>query len=188
MSYDEAMDRYGVDKPDIRFGMELKDVSGVFERLLLQGFRGGDEGKGHHQGALCEGRKLFFAEGDRRAYPLCRDLRRKGFDVGKSGRRWMAISAPEIPYRGRDEGGGRAVWRRAEIDLLLFVADPPKVVHQALGNLRLHLGEKLGLIPKMYTGLSGSSISLFWNMTRRRNVLWLFIILLRPRRMRISPS
>jgi aspartyl-tRNA synthetase len=32
-------------------------------------------------------------------------------------------------------------------DLLLFIADLPKVVHQALGNLRLHLGEKLGLIP-----------------------------------------
>ena len=67
MSYAEAMDRYGVDKPDLRFGMEMKDVSGIFQGSGFKVFKEVLQKRGHHQGPLREGRRFFLTEGDRRA-------------------------------------------------------------------------------------------------------------------------
>ena len=64
LTYDEAMSRYGVDKPDIRFGMELKDVTEPLKGSSFQVFRDAIRRKGHHQGDQCERRKFFFTKGD----------------------------------------------------------------------------------------------------------------------------
>jgi aspartyl-tRNA synthetase len=146
MSYREAMDRYGVDKPDLRFGMEMKDVSGVFEGSGFKVFKE-TLGRGGIIKALCvKGGSSFSRKEIDELAPFVETYGAKGLawaKVGADG--WQSpiqkFLAPEEMRQVESRCGA------AEGDLLLFIADSPKVVCQALGNLRLHLGEKLGLIP-----------------------------------------
>jgi len=149
MSYIEAMERYGVDKPDIRFGMELVDVSGIFRHSNFKVFQE-VLGKGGTVKALC-------VKG-------CTSFSRKEIDelttfvaaYGAKGLLWARVGvdgwqSPVQKYLTPEEMG--EVERKlaaAKDDLLLFIADTSKVANQALGNLRLHLGEKLHLIPDLY--------------------------------------
>ena len=144
MSYEEAMDRYGVDKPDLRFGMELRDVSGIFAGSSFKVFKEVLEKGGIIKALNVKGGGSFSRKEIDELTPVRRDLWSKGFDLGKSGRRTDG-NLPIQKFLTQEEmkAGGGAV-EAVENDLLLFVADPPKVVNQALGNLRLHLGEKLG--------------------------------------------
>jgi aspartyl-tRNA synthetase len=146
MSYADAMDRFGSDRPDRRFGLELRDVSAdlrgsefkVFESVLA----GGGAVKAIDAGA----RDLSRSELD----GLNDVVRRHG---GKAVA-WAHVEA---------DGGWRSPIAKffapealsaatrslaaAEGDLLLFVADEPRVAAEALGGLRLELGRRFGLIP-----------------------------------------
>ena len=147
MSYAEAMDRYGVDKPDIRFGMEMKDVSGVFRGSTFKVFKETLD-KGGIIKALCVkgGSSLSRKEIDELT-PFVETYGAKGLawaKVGSDG--WQSPIRKFLTPEEMKEAETRC--EAAGDDLLLFIADSPRVVHQAMGNLRLHLGEKLGLIPK----------------------------------------
>ena len=146
MSYAEAMDRYGVDKPDIRFGMEMKDVSGVFRGSSFKVFKE-TLNKGGIIKALCvKGGASFSRKEIDELTPFVETYGAKGLAWAKVGRDgWQSpIQKFLTPEEMKEvESRCEAAWN----DLLLFIADSPRVVHQALGNLRLHLGEKLGLIP-----------------------------------------
>jgi len=76
----------------------------------------------------------------------------------------------------------------AENDLLLFVAGPPKMVNQSLANLRLHLGEKLGLIDSNVYQFLWILDFRSWSMTRQKNGLRLFTILSPLPKMKIFPN
>jgi len=146
MPYDEAMERYGSDKPDTRFGMELIHVSDILANSTFKVF----------QGALDSGGKvaLLNVKGE------AANFSRKDIDklteyvkvYGAKGLAWLKIeeSEPKGPiakFLTEEEKDG--LIKRAEAtdgDLLLFVADKTAVVYDSLGALRLHLGKQLELI------------------------------------------
>jgi aspartyl-tRNA synthetase len=147
LTYNEAMDRYGADKPDIRFGMELKDVTEPLSHSSFQVFREAIEGKGLIKAMKVEGGSSFSRKEIDDLTHFVQNFGAKGLISAKvipNG--WQSSIQKFITEEERkrvDDALGAM-----ENDLLLFVAGSPKVVSQSLANLRLHLGEKLGLIPK----------------------------------------
>ncbi len=154
MTWQEAMDRYGSDKPDTRFGMELIDVSEVVKGCEFGVFSGALEAGGSVRGICVPGQgdpgrkqvdklvelaKTYGAKG--LAY-----IQLKSDDTVKSS---FAKFFTEDGLRTLiDAMGGKPG------DLLLFAADQNKVVWDVLGALRLHFGSELGLIdPGQYNFL-----------------------------------
>jgi aspartyl-tRNA synthetase len=143
--YTEAMARYGLDKPDVRFDLELKDVSDI---VAGSGFKVFSEVVG--RGGIV---KALNAKG-------CVDLSRKEIDdlgefVGvyrAKGLAWIKIredawQSPIAKFFNDQEK--RQLADRLDLepgDLVFFVADQAKIANEALGHLRNHLGRKLGLI------------------------------------------
>ncbi len=145
LSYDEAVGRYGLDKPDTRFGFELDDISTIVEG---SGFRVFSEAV--KNGGIV---KALNAKG-------CSDFSRKEIDdlidfvsvYRAKGMAWIKVKENEwqspITKFFTDEEK-QALAKRIGMqagDLVFFVADQPKVVNESLGYLRNHLGAKLGLI------------------------------------------
>jgi aspartyl-tRNA synthetase len=147
LTWQDAMDRYGSDKPDIRFGLELKDFTPALRQCKAKVFAGAIEKGGVVKG-LC--------------VPNGGDLSRKDLDdltpfvatFGAKGVAWTKVTeqawqSPIAKFLGPSEQAEveRIAGARAG-DVILFSADTTKIVHDALGNLRLHLGDKLRLIPE----------------------------------------
>ncbi len=144
LTYGEAIERFGKDNPDLRFGMELVEISdlvadsgfGVFSRAIAGG--------GQVKGIRAEGLTSYS---------------RKQLDElagfvqthGAKGLAWLAVGEDGVRSsftKFLDDETVAAIIERMEGrvgDLLLFVADQPKIVAEALGRLRVELGDRLGL-------------------------------------------
>jgi aspartyl-tRNA synthetase len=147
LTYDEAMNRYGADKPDIRFGMELGDVTEPLRTSSFQVFRDAIEGKGVIKAINVKGGSSFSRKEIDDFTHFVQNFGAKGLISAKVIQNgWQSSIQKFITEEERRAVGG--VLSSTENDLLLFVAGSPKVVNQSLANLRLHLGERLGLIPK----------------------------------------
>jgi len=147
LTYDEAMNRYGADKPDIRFGMELKDVTEPLRNSSFQVFKDAIEGKGVIKAINVKGGSSFSRKQIDELTHFVYAYGAKGLMSAKIVQNgWQSSIQKFITEAERKAVDD--VLKASENDLLLFVAGPPKVVNQSLANLRLHLGEKLGLIPK----------------------------------------
>lgn len=148
MTWQEAMDRFGSDKPDLRFGMELKNVSEVVKGCEFAVFKGALENGGSVRGinaqgqghmprkkidALVEYAKGFGARG--LAYVAISE----GGTVKSSFAKFMKEEEMTALISAMDGKPG---------DLLLFAADRNKVVFDVLGNLRLELARQLDLLKK----------------------------------------
>ncbi|MGQ9780316.1 MAG: aspartate--tRNA ligase [Bacillota bacterium] len=145
LTYAEAMARFGSDKPDLRFGLELCDLTGllagsefnVFARTAAAG--GVIKGLRVPGGSRCSRRELD-------------ELAAVATAQGAAGLSHLAFTAegPKSPLakflRPEEIEGLRARTGAQEGDLVLMVADRPAVAAQALGALRLELGRRLGLI------------------------------------------
>lgn len=145
LTYQEAMDRFGSDKPDLRFGLELKDVTSIVAKCGFKVFSSVVEKGGQVKGLNAKG---------------CAHYSRKEIDeltkiaavYGAKGLAWMAITpegikSPIAKFFTEEELAALKEKLEAETgDLLLFVADTPQVVAAALGNLRLEFGKRLNLI------------------------------------------
>ena len=145
MSYAEAVDRFGLDKPDIRFDLELKNISDIVKDSSFKLFANVVK-----QGGIV---KALNAKG-------CIHFSRKEIDdftafvsVYKAkGLAWIKVreetwQSPIAKFFSDEEKA--ALTERLGVapgDLLFFVADQSKIANEALGHLRNHLGEKLGLI------------------------------------------
>jgi aspartyl-tRNA synthetase len=145
LTYAEAVGRFGLDKPDVRFGLELKDVSDIVARSGFKVFSSVVE-----KGGIV---KALNAKG-------CIDMSRKDIDdltgfvsvYRAIGLAWIKVredswQSPIAKYFSDEEKA--ALTRRIEMepgDLVFFVADQPRIANEALGHLRNHLGRKLGLI------------------------------------------
>jgi aspartyl-tRNA synthetase len=147
LAYNEAMNRYGADKPDIRFGMELRDVTEILRGSSFTVFRDVLEAKGIIKAINVKGGGGFSRKEIDDLTHFVYAYGAKGLisvKVGKSG--WQSSIQKFIKEEERKAVD--TALNAMENDLILFVAGSPKVVNQSLANLRLHLGEKLGLIPK----------------------------------------
>jgi len=145
LTYDEAVGRYGLDKPDTRFGFELKDVSDIVAGSDFKVFA--DAVK---KGGIV---KALNAKG-------CIDFSRKEIDdlidfvavYRAKGMAWIKVKendwqSPIVKFFSDKEK--QALAERIEMapgDLVFFVADQPKIVNESLGHLRNQLGKSLGLI------------------------------------------
>ncbi len=147
MTYREAMSRFGSDKPDIRFDMQLKDIKGLVTGSGFKVFDAVAESGGEIKALLvkdCAGysRKQIS------------DLETIARSYGAKGLAWMKKSAdglasPILKFIGEDRA--EAVFEAVEGgegDLVLIVADTFEVTCTSLGALRTHLGQALGLIPE----------------------------------------
>jgi aspartyl-tRNA synthetase len=145
MRYDEAMARYGVDKPDVRFGLELVDVSSLVADCGFKVF-----GEAVRAGGLVKG--IRVPGGGAMSRKDLDELPEVGKTFGAKGVAWVKVQADgwQSPIAKFLTDGEKAAIARqfgAEPgDLLLFVADSARVANDALGRLRLHLGRKLDLI------------------------------------------
>ncbi|WKA60044.1 aspartate--tRNA ligase [Planococcus shenhongbingii] len=146
MNYTEAMDRYGSDKPDVRFGLELVNVSDLVENSSFKVFSGAVQNGGQVKLINVKGQAANYSRKDIDA------LGEFAAVYGAKGLAWLKVEAEGIkgPIAKFFEGeAAAALTERAEAeagDLLLFVADSSAVVADALGALRLKFGKELGLI------------------------------------------
>lgn len=145
LSYDEALLKYGLDAPDIRFAMHLIDLGEVFAATEFKVFRSVLDGKGIIKGLnLKGGAQLSRKEID--------DLLAVVQVYGAKGLAWIKVNddgwqSPIVKFFTESEVQALGKEMAAETgDLLLFVADKAAITNEALGRLRLHLGEKMGLI------------------------------------------
>ena len=144
LSWKEAVSRYGTDKPDIRFGLELKDFSSCFQRSQVKVFSGAIWRGGVVKGIIVPGAaNLSRKELD--------ELTHLVGNYGAKGLAWIKVTegewqSPIAKFLSEEERGEiRKVTEAKSGDLIFFLADEAKIVHESLANLRLHLGEKLGL-------------------------------------------
>ena len=148
MTWIEAMNRFGSDKPDLRFGMELKDISEVVKGCGFGVFTGALENGGSVRGINAKGQGA---------------MPRKKIDAlvefaktyGAKGLAYIAINedgtykSSFAKFMTEDEMNNIVAALSGEPgDLLLFAADKNKVVWDTLGALRCHLAEQMGLLDK----------------------------------------
>ena len=148
MTWQEAMDRFGSDKPDLRFGMELQDVSDVVKGCEFAVFKNALENGGSVRGINAEGQGHM----PRKKIDALVEYA-KGF--GAKGLAYVAINedgsfkSSFAKFMTEEEMGALvAAMGGKPGDLLLFAADRNKVVYDVLGNLRLELARQLDLLKK----------------------------------------
>ena len=148
MTYQEAMDRYGVDKPDVRFGMELKDISELVEDSGFKVFTSAVESGGSVRAIVVEGgAEAYTRKKIDKLEAFVKDFKAKGLAWAKV--KEDEIQSPILKFIGDDTMG--AILKKLEAktgDLVLFVADKNDTVYAALGNLRNHIADEMGLIPE----------------------------------------
>lgn len=148
MTYKEAMERFGSDKPDLRFGMELCDVTDVVKDCEFVVFKNAIEAGGSVRGINAEGQGAM----PRKKIDALVDFA-KGY--GAKGLAYIAIHEDGTMKSSfakfmKDEEMQALVEKMngKSGDLLLFAADKSKLVYDVLGALRLEIADQLGLLKK----------------------------------------
>lgn len=179
LTYKEAIDRFGTDKPDLRFGLELKDISDIAKDCEFKVFSEAIKNKGEVKGIAVPGcAKYTRAELDK--------LTEKAKELGAQGLAWIKyekgkFDSPitkffkpkelkEIAKKLSAKGGPRYVGEAKSGDLMVFVADKPKVVATVLGELRNYFGRVLKLAdPSILAFAWVTDYPLFaWNEEEKR--------------------
>ncbi len=152
MSYAEAMERYGSDKPDIRFGMEIVDIGNTVKNCGFRVFRGAIEAGGKVCAIVAPGCSDFSRQQIKDLEDVVKSFGAAGLmsvAVSCSGEGEQTLSSQLSKFLTEDELRGIVKVTAAENgDLILIVAGAKNVVLESLGRLRLHLGDKLDLIPQ----------------------------------------
>ena len=148
MTWQEAMDRFGSDKPDLRFGMELKDVSEVVKGCGFGVFTGALENGGSVRGINAKGQGAMPRKKIDALVKTAKDFGAKGLaylcinedgSYKSSFAKFMTEEELKHLVEAMDGEAG---------DLLLFAADKNKIVWDVLGNLRLEIAKNLDLLKK----------------------------------------
>ena len=145
MTYQEAMDRFGSDKPDVRFGMELVDISEIVKESEFGVFKNAVKNGGSVRGINGKGCGNF----PRRQIDSLGDFAK---DFGAKGLAWLVVEedgsyrSPIAKFFSEDMLAQVVDAMKGEPgDLLLFCADEKDIVYDVLGNLRLELAKRLEL-------------------------------------------
>lgn len=146
MTYEEAMRRYGSDKPDTRFEMELKDVSQLGREMDFKVFKDTVENNGEVKAIVAKGAADNYTRKDMDALTEFVNI------YGAKGLAWVKVvddglSGPIARFFEDSNVATLKDLTQAESgDLVMFVADKPNVVAQSLGALRIKIAKELGLI------------------------------------------
>ena len=149
MPYAEAMDRFGSDKPDLRFGVELKDLSDIVKNSSFNAFSSTVQNGGLVKAVVAPNANEKFS---RKVISEYEEYVKTYF--GAKGLAYIkltadGISSPIAKFLSEEEM--KAIIEKTEAktgDVIFIVADKKKVVHSALGALRLRIGKDLELINK----------------------------------------
>lgn len=148
MTWQEAMDRYGSDKPDVRFGMELHDVTEVVKDCEFVVFKGAIENGGSVRGINAKGQGSMPRKKIDKLVSFAKDYGAKGLayvaiqedgTVKSSFSKFMKDEEMDALIQAMEGENG---------DLLLFAADKNKVVWDVLGALRMELARQMELLDK----------------------------------------
>ena len=149
MTYTEAMDDYGIDRPDLRFDMKLKNISSIAEKSTFQVFKSTVEKGGIVKG-LCASGAGSYSRSD-----IEKGLTSFVADYGARGLAWFKVAEEDGKLELKSniakffDDSQRAeiidIFGAKDGDLLLFVADKESVVNKALAPLRVKLGKDLNL-------------------------------------------
>jgi aspartyl-tRNA synthetase len=146
MNYDEAIARFGSDKPDVRFGLELVDLSATVKDSEFKVFAQAIESGGQVKGINVKGAADNYSRKDMDALGEFAGV------YGAKGLAWLKVDAEGLKgpiakfFEGEAATNLISTLEASEGDLLLFVADKKSVVADTLGALRLKLGKELELI------------------------------------------
>ncbi|MBM9521051.1 aspartate--tRNA ligase [Desulforhopalus vacuolatus] len=148
ITYADAMNRFGTDRPDMRFGMELVDLSEIAASCGFKVFRGVADSGGAVRAINAKGCSTFSRK-------ELDDLTGWVTQFGAKGLAWVKMKAggewqsPIAKFFTDEERETIATALNAEEgDLLFFGADSQKIVYQVLGELRLEVARRLGLLKK----------------------------------------
>lgn len=146
ITHKEAMERFGSDKPDTRFGLELFDVTDIMQASTFEAFKGVIADGGTVRAIRIPG----VANYSRKDMD---DVRNLAISFGAKGLAWVTymedgeVKSPVFKFLNEEQIAELQTRSGAEKgDIVFFVADKPKVVFDVLGRFRLHFGKKLGLI------------------------------------------
>ncbi len=145
LTYKDAMEKYGSDKPDLRFGMEIKDISSIVKDAEFKVFKDALEIKGSVRALCVKGGSSMGRKDIDRLGEFVKTYKAKGLA-------WISLKDEEIKspiskFLSEDELNGiiESVEGKSG-DLILIVADKNSVVFQALGALRLEIAKKLEIL------------------------------------------
>ena len=148
MTWQEAMDRFGSDKPDIRFGMELTDVSEVVKDCEFAVFKGTLENGGSVRGINAKGQGAMPRKKIDKLVEFAKGYGAKGLAyiaIGQDG----TVKSSFAKFMKEEEMTALIQAMKGENgDLLLFAADKTKLVWDVLGALRLELAKQMELLDK----------------------------------------
>ncbi len=146
ISWQEAMDRFGSDKPDARFELELFDIADILNESTFEPVK-----ETLAKGGIAKAIKIPGIAGYSRKE--MDDVRSLAISFGAKGIAWITymedgtVKSPILKFL--EESQIKALQERADAkpgDVVFFVADAPKTTYDVMGRFRLHFGEKLGLI------------------------------------------
>ena len=148
ITWQEAMDRFGSDKPDTRFGMELQAVTEVVKNCGFGVFTGAIENGGSVRGINAKGQGSMPRKKIDKLVDFAKDFGAKGLAyvcINEDG----SLKSSFAKFMTEEEMNGLVTAMAGEPgDLLLFAADKNKVVWDVLGNLRLELAKQMDLLDK----------------------------------------
>ena len=142
------MEKYGSDKPDTRFGLELFDVTDIMQASTFEAFKNVINAGGTVRAIKIPG----IAGYSRKEMD---DVRNLAIKFGAKGLAWVtyledgSVKSPVFKFLNEEQIN--EIQKRAEAekgDIVFFVADKPKIVFDVLGRFRLYFGDRLGLIDK----------------------------------------
>jgi len=148
LQFDQAMERYGIDRPDTRFGLEIQDFSSAFKGCGFRVFESMLESGQRIRGIVVPGAARYSRK-------ELDDLTALAVEMGAKGLVWQRVGAP-----GEHDSSIKKIVEQqyfdaaaklgncAKDDLILFVGGPDPTTNKVLARLRQFLGEKEGLIPK----------------------------------------
>ncbi|GAB6072032.1 aspartate--tRNA ligase [Venenivibrio stagnispumantis] len=147
MSYEEAINKYGTDKPDLRYSLELIDITDIAKEVEFKVFSDVANSGGLVKGINIKGGAVF----SRKEIDELTEYAKK---FGAKGMAWIKlengqITSPILKFFTEEQKNKLLQRMQAENgDLLIFIADKKDITHKTLGFLRKHIAEKMNLIPE----------------------------------------
>ncbi|MCD6098496.1 aspartate--tRNA ligase [bacterium] len=147
MAYKDALSRFGTDKPDTRFGMEIVDITAVVRNSGFGVFRGAVESGGVVRGINLPGCGSFSRRQTDNLIDEARSLGAKGLVLLRSASGGFSSSVAKF-LTEEEIRGIRDTLSSSDGDLVAIVADKEDVACRVLGELRLRMAKRLGLVPQ----------------------------------------